>query len=90
MVWWDCRKSGNPEGVVPLDQSHIDPVYKTIWLNAKAGTEFFTASTDGTVSSDSTFVHFLSFDFGQFAMQLHLAKRCIFPSREVDLNHAHW
>ena len=33
-----------------MDQCHIDPVYKTIWINAKAGTEFFTASTDGMVS----------------------------------------
>ena len=32
-----------------MDQCHIDPVYKTIWLNAKAGTEFFTGSTDGMV-----------------------------------------
>ena len=33
-----------------MDQCHIDPVYKTIWLNAKAGTEFFTGSTDGMVN----------------------------------------
>ena len=37
--------------MVPMDQCHIDPVYKTIWLNAKQGNEFFTGSTDGTVSS---------------------------------------
>jgi hypothetical protein len=36
--------------MVPMDQCHIDPVYKTIWLNAKQGNEFFTGSTDGTVS----------------------------------------
>ena len=35
--------------MVPMDQCHIDPVYKTIWLNAKQGNEFFTGSTDGTV-----------------------------------------
>jgi len=51
ICWWDSRKGGNPEGIVPMDQCHIDPVYKTIWINAKAGTEFFTASTDGMVSS---------------------------------------
>ena len=50
ICWWDSRKGGNPEGIVPMDQCHIDPVYKTIWINAKAGTEFFTASTDGMVS----------------------------------------
>ena len=52
ICWWDSRKGGNPEGIVPMDQCHIDPVYKTIWINAKAGTEFFTASTDGMVSSN--------------------------------------
>ena len=50
MCWWDVRKGGNPEGVIGLDHSHLDPVYKTIWMNAKTGTEFFTGSTDGTVS----------------------------------------
>ena len=36
--------------MIGLDHSHLDPVYKTIWMNAKTGTEFFTGSTDGTVS----------------------------------------
>ena len=36
--------------MIPMDQCHIDPVYKTIWLNAKQGTEFFTGSTDGMVN----------------------------------------
>ena len=49
VCWWDTRRNGDPEGVIPLDQSHIDPVYKSIWINAKSGAEFFTASTDGTV-----------------------------------------
>ena len=49
MCWWDVRKGGNPEGVIGLDHSHLDPVYKTIWMNAKTGMEFFTGSTDGTV-----------------------------------------
>ena len=35
--------------MISMDQCHFDPVYKTIWLNAKAGNEFFTGSTDGTV-----------------------------------------
>ena len=39
--------------MIPMDQCHIDPVYKTIWINAKQGTEFFTGSTDGMVSSTS-------------------------------------
>ena len=54
MCWWDVRKGGNPEGVIGLEHSHLDPVYKTIWMNAKTGTEFFTGSTDGTVSDKQT------------------------------------
>ena len=49
ICWWDSREGGQPAGMIPMDQCHIDPVYKTIWLNAKAGTEFFTGSTDGMV-----------------------------------------
>ncbi len=45
------RKSGEPEAVISLDQGHIDPVYKAIWINSKSGAEFFTASTDGTVKA---------------------------------------
>ena len=47
--------------MIPMDQCHIDPVYKTIWLNAKAGTEFFTGSTDGMVR----FLKELGTKFGQ-------------------------
>ena len=50
ICWWDSREGGNPAGMIPMDQCHIDPVYKTIWLNAKQGNEFFTGSTDGMVS----------------------------------------
>eukprot|EP00095_Tigriopus_kingsejongensis_P003856 maker-scaffold20_size707684-snap-gene-4.19 protein:Tk03856 transcript:maker-scaffold20_size707684-snap-gene-4.19-mRNA-1 annotation:"axonemal outer arm dynein intermediate chain 1" len=49
VAWWDARKSGEPVGIIGLDHSHLDPVYKTIWINAKSGAEFFTGSTDGTV-----------------------------------------
>ncbi len=48
------RKGGQPEATIGLDQSHVDPVYKTIWVNAKSGAEFFTASTDGTVRDFSS------------------------------------
>ena len=51
VCWWDTRKGGGPEGTIGLDHCHIDPVYKAIWINAKTGAEFFTASTDGTVSA---------------------------------------
>ena len=57
MCWWDVRKGGNPEGVIGLEHSHLDPVYKTIWMNAKTGTEFFTGSTDGTVSKIDDSMH---------------------------------
>ena len=49
VCWWDVRKGSNPEATIGLDQSHVDPVYKAIWINAKSGAEFFTASTDGMV-----------------------------------------
>jgi len=32
-----------------LNVSHIEPVYKTMWISSKTASEFFTASTDGTV-----------------------------------------
>ena len=33
----------------PIEHSHRDPAYKTIWLQSKTGTECFSASTDGQV-----------------------------------------
>jgi len=50
VCWWDVRQGGSPAATIGLQHCHADPVYKTIWLNAKTGAEFFTASTDGTVS----------------------------------------
>ena len=49
VCWWDDRKGGKPEGEINLAVSHIEPVYKTMWISSKTATEFFTASTDGTV-----------------------------------------
>ncbi|XP_051907210.1 dynein axonemal intermediate chain 2 isoform X1 [Hippocampus zosterae] len=49
IVFWDTRKSGQSMDVSSLEQSHRDPVYKTIWLQSKTGTEAFSASTDGQV-----------------------------------------
>ena len=49
VCWWDDRKGGKPEGEINLSVSHIEPVYKTMWISSKTGSEFFTASTDGTV-----------------------------------------
>ena len=48
-----------------IENSHRDPAYKTVWLQSKSGTEFFSASTDGKVRRErrsmkmNTFVFFL-------------------------------
>ena len=65
VCWWDTRTGGQPQGEISLHVSHIEPVYKvkypgtwpdlrvlspqTIWISSKTNSEFFTASTDGTV-----------------------------------------
>ena len=51
VCWWDDRKGGKPEGEINLSVSHIEPVYKTMWISSKTASEFFTASTDGTVGA---------------------------------------
>ena len=48
------------EGEINLSVSHIEPVYKTMWIQSKTLSEFFTASTDGTVSTQSNVTWFLS------------------------------
>jgi len=35
--------------MTPIEHSHRDPAYKTIWLQSKTGTECFSSSTDGQV-----------------------------------------
>ena len=35
--------------MTPVEYSHRDPAYKTVWLQSKTGTECFSASTDGQV-----------------------------------------
>lgn len=35
--------------MTPIEQSHRDPAYKTIWIQSKTGTECFSTSTDGQV-----------------------------------------
>ncbi|XP_061656375.1 dynein axonemal intermediate chain 2 isoform X2 [Syngnathoides biaculeatus] len=49
IVFWDTRKGSQPADVSSLEQSHRDPVFKTIWLQSKTGTEAFSASTDGQI-----------------------------------------
>ncbi|CAK8685139.1 unnamed protein product [Clavelina lepadiformis] len=49
IAFWDTRKGSHPVEMSPIEQSHRDPVYKTIWLQSKTGTECFSSSTDGQV-----------------------------------------
>ena len=48
------RIGGRPAGEIPLSVAHTEPVFKTMWIQSKTGSEFFTASSDGTVSTMST------------------------------------
>ena len=50
------RIGGRPAGEIPLSVAHTEPVFKTMWIQSKTGSEFFTASSDGTVSI-KTFNH---------------------------------
>ena len=55
--WLYFRTGGRPVGEIPLSASHSEPVFKTMWISSKTGSEFFTASSDGTVSTESTILH---------------------------------
>ena len=45
------RTGGKPVGEIPLSAAHREPVFKTMWISSKTGSEFFTASSDGKVLS---------------------------------------
>ncbi|XP_037073881.1 dynein intermediate chain 3, ciliary-like [Pollicipes pollicipes] len=49
VCWFDRRRGPQPVEMSTLEASHRDPVYSTVWVNSKSGTELFTASTDGMV-----------------------------------------
>ncbi|KFZ55564.1 Dynein intermediate chain 2, axonemal, partial [Antrostomus carolinensis] len=49
IAYWDTRKGELPVEVSTVELGHRDPVYGTIWLQSKTGTECFSASTDGQV-----------------------------------------
>ncbi|KFQ56416.1 Dynein intermediate chain 2, axonemal, partial [Nestor notabilis] len=49
LAYWDTRKGQLPVEVSTVEVSHRDPVYGTIWLQSKTGTDCFSASTDGQV-----------------------------------------
>ena len=46
---FDTRKGNTAVEQSLIENSHRDPAYKTVWLQSKSGTEFFSASTDGKV-----------------------------------------
>lgn len=46
---FDTRKGSTAVEQSLIENSHRDPAYKTVWLQSKSGTEFFSASTDGKV-----------------------------------------
>ena len=48
-AYWDTRKGSQPVELTPIEQSHRDPAYKTVWIGSKTGTECFSTSTDGQV-----------------------------------------
>ncbi|CAF0762156.1 unnamed protein product [Didymodactylos carnosus] len=46
---FDTRKGSTAVEQSLIENSHRDPAYKTIWLQSKSGTEFFSGSTDGKI-----------------------------------------
>ncbi|CAF3414406.1 unnamed protein product [Rotaria sp. Silwood1] len=46
---FDTRKGSTAVEQSLIENSHRDPAYKTVWLQSKSGTEFFSASTDGKI-----------------------------------------
>uniref|UniRef100_T1J9T4 Uncharacterized protein n=1 Tax=Strigamia maritima TaxID=126957 RepID=T1J9T4_STRMM len=49
IVYWDDRKGNLPVDSTSNVHSHKEPVYNTIWILSKTGTECFTSATDGVV-----------------------------------------
>lgn len=46
---FDTRKGSQPVEISLIEKSHRDPAYRTIWVQSKTGSEFFSSSTDGQV-----------------------------------------
>lgn len=49
IAYWDTRKGSQPVEMSPIEHSHRDPAYKTIWIQSKTNSECFSASTDGQI-----------------------------------------
>ncbi|KYN14063.1 Dynein intermediate chain 2, axonemal [Trachymyrmex cornetzi] len=46
---WDLRRGPEIIDISSVEFSHRDPCDKTLWINSKTGTEFFSASKDGQI-----------------------------------------
>ena len=46
---FDTRKGSQPVELSLIEKSHRDPAYRTLWVQSKTGSEFFSASSDGQV-----------------------------------------
>ena len=46
---FDIRKGSQPVEISLIEKSHRDPAYRTMWVQSKTGSEFFSASSDGQV-----------------------------------------
>ncbi|XP_012527681.1 dynein intermediate chain 2, axonemal isoform X3 [Monomorium pharaonis] len=46
---WDIRRGPETVDTSSVEFSHRDPCDKTLWINSKTGTEFFSASKDGQI-----------------------------------------
>ncbi|VDP08152.1 unnamed protein product [Schistosoma mattheei] len=49
LAFWDRRRGSLPVELSPVEHSHRDPVWKTLWIQSKTGTECFSTGTDGQV-----------------------------------------
>lgn len=63
---FDTRKGSTAVEQSLIENSHRDPAYKTIWLQSKSGTEFFSGSTDGKVKSNLSSIELRSLGFRFF------------------------
>ncbi|KAL0103408.1 hypothetical protein PUN28_017582 [Cardiocondyla obscurior] len=46
---WDIRRGSDMVDISSVEFSHRDSCDKTLWINSKTGTEFFSASKDGQI-----------------------------------------
>ncbi|XP_018644483.1 axonemal dynein intermediate chain, putative [Schistosoma mansoni] len=49
LAFWDRRRGSLPVELSPIEHSHRDPVWKTLWIQSKTGNECFSTGTDGQV-----------------------------------------